>query len=230
MLTGDQTATYFTADTHIKLFQQTFKSLQFDDLSNFAIAQVADSTALNPKIARVLGIKHIACCNHCLNLGCKNMEKHSSELRDIADMTQEVHRKVKASNKLTAELENVQAFCHQLDATGKTGGGGRLKMKAATRWNSLEGLLKSHIDCIEAICQVISSHPERDISDETTSRDFVKKIMKHLPYLTHLKSASVSMQKRMASLEECLFHCDLVASCVSNGYGKAGNDFCYHCK
>jgi hypothetical protein len=73
------------------------------------MAQVADSTSLNPKIARVLGIKHIACCNHFLNLGCKVMEKNSSELRDIADMTQEVHSKVKASNKLTAELENVQA-------------------------------------------------------------------------------------------------------------------------
>jgi hypothetical protein len=123
----------------------------------------------------------------------------------------------------------VQACCRQLDVTGKTGGGGRLKMKAATRWKLLEGLLKSHIDCIEAIRQVISSHPERDISDKTTSWDFVKKIMKHLPYLTNLKSALVSMQRRMASLEECRFHCDLVASCVSNGYGKAGNDFCY-CK
>ena len=100
------------------------------------------------------------------------MAKYSSELRDIAEMTQEVHRKVKESNKLTVKLENVQACCRQLDATGKTGGGGRLKMKAATRWNLLEGLLKSHIDCIEAIRQVICSHPECDISDETTSRHF----------------------------------------------------------
>ncbi len=83
------------------------------------------------------------------------MEKHSFELRGIADMTQEVHRKVKASNKLTAELENVQACCWWLNTIGKTGGGGRLKMKAATRWNLLEGVLKSHINCIEAICQVI---------------------------------------------------------------------------
>jgi hypothetical protein len=89
-----------------------------------------------------------------------------------------------------------------LDTTGMTGGGGRLKMKATTRWNSLEGLLKSHINCIEAMCQVICSHPECDISNKTTSQDFVKKIMKRLPYLTHLKSALVSMQKRMASLEE----------------------------
>ncbi len=123
----------------------------------------------------------------------------------------------------------MQACCWQLDATGKTGGGGWLKMKAKTRWNLLEGLLKSHIDCIAAIHQVICSLPERDISDKTTSWDYVKKIMKHLPYLTHLKSASVSIQKRMSSLEECQFNCDLVASCAINGYGKAGNDFCY-CK
>ncbi len=123
----------------------------------------------------------------------------------------------------------MQACCWQLDATGKTGGGGWLKMNAATRWNLLEGLLKSHIDCIEAICQVICSHPECDISNYATSQDFVKKIMKHLPYLTHLKSALVSMQKRMALLEECQFHCDLVASCALNGYGKAGNDF-HYCK
>jgi hypothetical protein len=101
VLTGDQTATNFNADAQIKLFQHTlFNNLQLDDSSNFAIAQVANSTALNPKIARVLGIKHIACHNHCLNLGCKDMEKHYSELRDIADMTQEVHRKVKARNCL----------------------------------------------------------------------------------------------------------------------------------
>ncbi len=130
---------------------------------------------------------------------------------------------------LTVELENVQACCWRLDATGKTGGGGRLKMKATTRWTSLEGLLKSHIDCIEVIHQVIYSHPERDISNKTTLWDFVKKIMKHLPYLTHLKSALVLMQKRMTSLEEFQFHCDLVASYALIGYGKAGNDCCY-CK
>jgi hypothetical protein len=93
----------------------------------------------------------------------------------------------------------------------------------------MEGLLKSHIDCIEGIHQVISSHPEREISSETTTSDLVKKITKHLPYLTHLKSALVFMQKRMASLKEGQFHCDLVATCANNGDGKSGNDFCY-CK
>jgi hypothetical protein len=144
-------------------------------------------------------------------------------------MTQEVHRKVKASNKLTVKLEKMQAPCWELDTSGIIGGGGRLKMKAATRWNLMKGFLKSHVDCIEGIHQVISSHLKWDISDETITRGFVKKIMKHPPYLTHLKAASDTMQKRMASLKECQFHCDLVATCANNGHRKSGNDFCY-CK
>ncbi len=117
MLTGDQTATQVDAEAHIKLFEQTFKNLEMDDLTNFAIAQVANSTSLNPKIAGMLGIKHIACPNYCLNLGCKDTEKHCSELKNIADLTQEVHHKVKASNKLTVELENVQAHHQESDTS-----------------------------------------------------------------------------------------------------------------
>ena len=83
---------------------------------------------MNPKIAWLLKINHVACHNHCLNLGCKDMERDCPELKDIADKTQEVHCKVKASNKLTAELENIQANSH---ATGT----GRLKMEGS---NSLE--------------------------------------------------------------------------------------------
>ncbi len=89
---------------HVANMSATFAA---KDLTNFVIAQVADSTALNPKIACMLGIKHIACCNHCLNLGCKDIKKHCSELKKNVDLTQEVHCKVKASNKLTVELENV---------------------------------------------------------------------------------------------------------------------------
>ncbi len=224
---GDLTATKFNAEAHVKLFQQTFKHNHIDEVSRFAIPQVADSTAMNPKIARLLKINHVACRNHCLNLGCKDMERDCPELKDIANKTQEMHHKVKASNKLTAELENIQANSHGLDKTGT----GRLKMKAATSWKSLEAMLKSHVENVEGICQVIKAYPERDIniSDETTLQCFIKKVKKHLPYLSHIKSASVGMQKKLATLEECQYLCNLVATCAKDGKGKAGNDFQY-CK
>jgi hypothetical protein len=127
----EQTATKFNAETHQKLFQQTFKNLNISNVSSFAIAQVADSTATNPKIALLLKIAHIGCCNHCLNLGCKDMESNCPELNMLAGKTQEVHRKIKASNKLTAELDNAQAISRALDKSCQTGTN-RLKMKAPT--------------------------------------------------------------------------------------------------
>ncbi len=100
-------------------------------------------------------------------------------------------------------------------------------MKAATCWNSLEAMLKSHVENVEVICQVTEAYPERDISEKTTSQCFIKKVKKHLPYLSHIKIASVGMQKKLATLEECQFLCDLVATCAKDGKGKAGNDFQY---
>ena len=224
----EQMATKFNAETHQKLFQQTFKNLNISNVSSFAIAQIADSTTTNPKIARLLKIAHIGCRNHCLNLGCKDMESDCPELKMLANETQEVHRKIKASNKLTVELDNVQAISRALDESCQTGTG-RLKMKAPTCWNLLEDLLRSHVDCAEGICQVILAHPECNISDKTTSQDFIKKIKKHIAYLSHIKSASIGMQKKLATLKECQFLCNIVATCAAEGQGKAGNDFRY-CK
>jgi hypothetical protein len=50
----------FNANTHTELFVTTFGNLNVDDIADFAIGQVADSTALNAKIAQLLKIEHIA--------------------------------------------------------------------------------------------------------------------------------------------------------------------------
>ena len=82
------------------------KKFGFEEVNNFAVAQTANSTNLNPKIARFLGIEHVGCHNHCLNLGCKEMENNYLKLREIVEKTGKCHRTIGASNKLTACLEN----------------------------------------------------------------------------------------------------------------------------
>jgi hypothetical protein len=47
--------------------------------------------------------------------------------------TQDLHRKIKASNKLSTELENIQLLEERQCPK-------KLKLQAATRWNSTEGL------------------------------------------------------------------------------------------
>ena len=224
--TVTQTATKFNAEAHIKLFKETFGNLKIDDINDFLIAQTSDSTAMNPKIARDLGINHVACRNHCLNLGCKDMENNCNELKSISEKTQEIHRKIKGSNKLSAVLENAQAAARSINSNASMG---KLKLLAAMRWNSLEGMLQSHKKAVDAVRDVLDKHPERDLSDESTSVSFMRKLTRHLKYLTALKSASCNMQKHLATLEYCQFQCDTIAKCAYEGKGDKGHDFEY-CK
>jgi hypothetical protein len=220
-----KTAVTFNAAAHVKLFEQTFKHLQFDDVSDFAMCQVSDSTNLNPKIADDLGIFHVACRNHCLNLACKEMEANDSDLQRITEKTQEIHRSIKASNKLTAELENIQASAREIDESAPSG---KVKLSAPTRWNSVEGMLASHDKHLSSIRDVIELYPDR-LSDETVSQCFMTEIKNHLRYLTEIKKASANMQATLATLEECQFQVDSIGELAKSGYSRRDSAF-KHCK
>jgi hypothetical protein len=216
---ADLTATKFNAETHIKMFQNTFANLNIYNLTDFAIAQTSDSTVMDPKIASLLKIFHAACQNHCLNLGCKDMEKNCIELSDLTEKTQDIHCKIKRSNKLCAVLENIQATACEYDSS--VWAAGKPKLVAATCWNSLEAMLQSHKKVLDAIREVIHSTPEHDLSDETTSNHFVRRLNKHLKYFAALKSASVCMQTHLATLDDCQFQWDAIADLATDGLGKA---------
>ena len=54
------TTVSFNDETHIRFFLQAFNSIGFERVRDFAVAQNADRTDLNSKIARILGIEHVA--------------------------------------------------------------------------------------------------------------------------------------------------------------------------
>ena len=218
------TATKFNTEAHIKLFKTSFDNLNIK-MSDFVIGQIADSTALNPRIARLLNICHIACRNHCLNLGCKDMENNCDALKRLATMTQDIHRKIKASNKLSASLENIQASCRALDDTAVAGSNCKLKLAAPTRWNSITTMLSGHEKNEVSLRNLIAQNQDRDLDDETISTAFLRDIRSHLPYLEYIKSASEAMQARLATLEECQSLNDSIVQLKSEGSGTFGHDF-----
>jgi hypothetical protein len=221
---ADFTATSFNAESHIQLMKNTFHNLNFDNVGDFAIGQTSDSTALNPRIARMLYIYHIACRNHCLNLGCKDMEKNCPELKEISEKTQSIHRKIKASNKLTAVMENAQASASELGSSHP-----KLKLLSKTRWNALEAMLSNHKKTLDAIKAVVDANPNLELDEESTTKNFVRRIDKHLGYLTTLKKASVNMQKTGATLDDCQFQCDTITKLSSAGSGVKNHEF-EHCR
>ena len=70
------------------------------------------------------------------------------------------------------------------------------------------GMLDSHIKAASGLREVIQLHPKKDMSDKTTTAQFMRLVDHHLPYLNKLKQSYVSMQKRLAMLDDCQFHCN----------------------
>ena len=206
------TAVEFNAETHVKSFSKTFENLGFDKVSDFAMAQVADSTALNPKIARLLEIVHIACRNHALNLACKDMEEDDEELAGLATETQEVHRTINASNILTATMYNVQQ-----SATS-------LRLLCQTRWGSICALFNSHLQNVLEIREIADAHPDR-VSDRTVSRDYMQVMGRHTAYLNQVNSVAAALQAQGATLADYQDALDLLNDMVQEGREEVGNDF-----
>ena len=206
------TSATFNAETHVNSFTKTFQDLGFDRVSDFAIAQTADSTALNPKIARLLNILHIACRNHTLNLACKDMEACDSDLQRLSIDTQEAHRTIRGSNKLTAAMYNVQQCAY------------RLKMLVATRWNSVCDMFESHIKAVKEVRAVAEAFPDR-VDDRTVTQAFLGDMKKHGAYLSRIKEASCLCQTKKATLDDCQGALDLLNEMVQDGKWQEGNPF-----
>jgi hypothetical protein len=79
------------------------------------------------------------------------MENNCADLQRLANKTQECHRKIKASNKLTASLENIQARSHALTTENSRERGCKLTLRATTHWNSLTGMLEGHLKAAQML-------------------------------------------------------------------------------
>ena len=72
---------------------------------------------------------------------------------------------------------------------------------------------------------LFAENQDRELDDETISRQFLLDIRSHLPYLEYIKSASAAMQARLATLEECQSLNDSIVQLQSEGSGTFGHDF-----
>jgi len=143
------------------------------------------------------------------------MEEEDNELAQLSADTQAVHSTIRASNKLTATMYNVQQSAH------------RLKLLCQTRWGSMCDLFNSHVKASTEIHEVSRQYSDR-VSDRTVSQAFLKKMRKHTIYLNHLKTVSATLQARHATLADCQDALDLLDELIQEGRTDAGNDF-EHC-
>ena len=99
-------STLINSVIHVKHVTELFESLSFEEVSDFVVCQVADSTNLNPKIAKNLGCLCVGCCDNWLHNNGKDMEKGTTYLSVLVDSIHGLHTSISGSNKLSANLAN----------------------------------------------------------------------------------------------------------------------------
>ena len=67
-------AVNFKAEVLVNFLNQTLKDYGYDEAKNFATCQVADSASSNIRAAMLMGIPHLDCNNHTLNLEVKKYD------------------------------------------------------------------------------------------------------------------------------------------------------------
>ena len=91
----------------VHFLHSTFKYYGYDKVTDFATCQVADSISSNIKTAKLLGIPHLDCSNHTLNLEVKNMMKSDIGLSKMCDQIHDLMVSIKGSLKKCALLRAV---------------------------------------------------------------------------------------------------------------------------
>ena len=97
----------FTAETHAKHFETVFKDYYGIQVRDWAKASIADNCKVNLKVAKLLGIPHVGCCNHKLNLDMNDWIDSNTRMRESMDHIADVMKKAKTKLKHTAMLRNM---------------------------------------------------------------------------------------------------------------------------
>ena len=132
------------------------------------------------------------------------MDACDSNLQRLYIDTQEAHRTIRGSNKLTAAIYNVQecAYC--------------FKLLVVARWNSVCDMFESHIKAMKEIRAVAEVFPGR-VDGCTITKDFWGDTKKHGAYLSRIKEASCLCQTKKAVLVDCQGTFDLLNEMVQDG-------------
>jgi hypothetical protein len=148
-------ATNFTAETHIKYFEDMF--LYYGcNLRDWAICQIADNCSVNKKIAVDLGIPHVGCKNHLLNLEVKRMTKNTDDLKETIESVHNTMLQCKTlkNSSLLRNLVNLRPILFN-----------------ATRWSGKYHMLKRFTKIRDELVAVANNNATMQVNTSKNFRD-----------------------------------------------------------
>ena len=185
-------ASVFNSEHHVNFMEEIFRMYNFEkSVKDWAVCQIADSAAVNIRIAKDLGhSRHISCKNHNLNLECQLMVSNNNELDQITKKIESVSASVRNSCKLSAALRNEAA------ASDQKLWNIRPKGKCTTRaWLGHAVVVQRHLKLREYYRRLMDDNMGNIVEHrDTVEHHFIEKAESHLKQLKQMKDCSELIQ------------------------------------
>ncbi len=123
------------------------------------LLSVTDNGANMLKAADILGLRHLGCYAHTLNLVITDAIKETPQAEDIKTKASKIVEKTKRSTKINDKLAELQKSLGRKTPL-------KLKQNVATRWNSVFEMLERLVEVKDAVSLLLAS---TDLGEEVDS-------------------------------------------------------------
>ena len=191
---NEDETTSFTAEAHVSHFKNVFEIFGIQDYKSWLTNQTADNAKVNVKVSNLLGIPHVACKSHCLNLEVNHM---CDDVNDLKNCIESVHETmVQCKGKLTnaALLRNIS----------------RLKpiIHNKTRWSGKYYMLNRFTKIWSSLLEVAQNDQVSLDIDESAA--FARKVDRYQKQLYHINLTTKFLQTRLLPLSMCVSSLDML--------------------
>lgn len=169
------------------------------NLSEWLICQIADNTNTNLKIARLLGVPHIGCMSHKLNLEVNRMISSDQILSSILSSIHNTMVDCKSKIKNRVVLRNLTVLNPLLYND--------------TRWSGKYLMLKRFLQFRDQVIE--ASNSELTNIRVSSSEIFKSRVEKYCNQLQEIQTVTEELQKNGATVSDCRIAVDELITCVS---------------
>ena len=207
----DETAVNFSSQTHAEHIRNVFRYYGLN-VEDWAVCQTADNCSVNRKVAELLGIPHVSCKNHMLNLEVNKMVKQTRDLEQTLNTIHDTMAQCKKKLKNAALLRNLVNLVPVLH--NKTRWSGKLYM--------MERFLKIRDELI-----AVAEDENSDLQMNRTV-PFRNKVSRYCEYMQQINLSTKYMQTRKLTLAQCRESLNMLMQDVDEGRNDR-NSVMYRC-
>lgn len=197
---SEDEAERFDADAHLRHLKEIF-AFYDQDVYNWVLCSIADNAPVNKRLASLLGVPHVGCMSHKLNLEVKKMVKND---KDLATTVESIHETMSNCRR---RLTN-RAMIRNLTELSPL-------IPNETRWSGMYQMLKRFVRIHDELLKVADKDGATVTIDRSSA--FETRAKKFSEMLSQIDTVTLELQKRGVLLSHCRYAVDLLLDAVNDG-------------